>query len=752
MKRMVLLLMITLVCFGLMLAQQNVPVLDQQIHDTLLRAWNGPHPSSTGTDGALTLLGRWAYGPCQAVAARGNYAFIGNGATLQAIDMSNPSSPLVVGERVVAYVYDIQMKDSLALVCAGDSLILFDASQPTLLPEAGGVSIYGGAERAVVQDSFAYVLGFNGLLTAIDLSDPVNPRLRGNTPTSGLNFGGGVFAVKGRILYVSSTYNLPQPVYIFDASDPDTIREMGHVYMGWEALSAAIKDTLLFVSSVSDQPLQVYSISDPASPQFLSGSGLGPTGMMVRDSILYATTGTGFYSIDISDPINLKPRGTVNLKYATGKIALLGPYAFAEAHVGVFVLGVGNADSLKEISFIPTGGWAGRIALKDSLAFVASWDAGLWIVNFSDPTKPKGLSNINPGSNASDVAVSGNYAYLMNDPAYSADDTSRGLWIIDVSDPSQPRLVSHHIGIVRYSTTALLNSIAKSGQLIFVTQSHTSGNDSVAEIVDVSNPAEPKEIGVVRGGYDCYDAAAADTQLYLANGGFLSIFNLRDPTNPTEVARLQRTALAVEVRDTLAYVMSESLLVVSVADPRSPFILGAAATPSGYGMSDPDLTVAGNFAYWADGDGGAIDISNPRSPVQRISLSGTDRGRGVASDRGLIYYGDTHTGVWIWRNNLVTSVGTGKTNLPVAGYKLLQNYPNPFNGRTTVEFEVPVKGRATLEVFDILGQRVALLLDAVIEPGLHRVLFNAEEASSGVYFCRLRANGHAITSPMLYVK
>ncbi len=49
-------------------------------------------------ESALTLVGRWAWGPCNAVATFGDYALIGNGPTLQILDMANPTSPVIVSE------------------------------------------------------------------------------------------------------------------------------------------------------------------------------------------------------------------------------------------------------------------------------------------------------------------------------------------------------------------------------------------------------------------------------------------------------------------------------------------------------------------------------------------------------------------------------------------------------------------------------------------------------------------------------
>ena len=74
-------------------------------------------------------------------------------------------------------------------------------------------------------------------------------------------------------------------------------------------------------------------------------------------------------------------------------------------------------------------------------------------------------------------------------------------------------------------------------------------------------------------------------------------------------------------------------------------------------------------------------------------------------------------------------------------FALQQNYPNPFNPETTIEFAVPERTHVTLRVFDITGRTVATLVDEPLAPSRYRVVFEAGELPSGVYFYRLEARG-----------
>jgi len=70
-------------------------------------------------------------------------------------------------------------------------------------------------------------------------------------------------------------------------------------------------------------------------------------------------------------------------------------------------------------------------------------------------------------------------------------------------------------------------------------------------------------------------------------------------------------------------------------------------------------------------------------------------------------------------------------------YALRQNYPNPFNPRTTIPYDLVQPGTVTLEVFNVLGQRVGVVLDQPMSAGFHRITWDGYREASGVYFLRL---------------
>jgi hypothetical protein len=85
-------------------------------------------------------------------------------------------------------------------------------------------------------------------------------------------------------------------------------------------------------------------------------------------------------------------------------------------------------------------------------------------------------------------------------------------------------------------------------------------------------------------------------------------------------------------------------------------------------------------------------------------------------------------------------------------FALYQNYPNPFNPTTTISYDLPVRSRVKLTVYNILGQEVATLVDSEQEPGRYDVKFDAIGLPSGVYFYRLEAGKFVDVKKMILVK
>lgn len=108
--------------------------------------------------------------------------------------------------------------------------------------------------------------------------------------------------------------------------------------------------------------------------------------------------------------------------------------------------------------------------------------------------------------------------------------------------------------------------------------------------------------------------------------------------------------------------------------------------------------------------------------------------------------------------------GTSKLYDPIevnveapASYSLRQNYPNPFNPSTLIHFEIPQAAKVNLSIYNILGQKVATLVDELLDAGTYDKSFSTNMAdvqlASGVYFYRLEVNNEiALSKKMILMK
>jgi uncharacterized lipoprotein YddW (UPF0748 family) len=163
------------------------------------------------------------------------------------------------------------------------------------------------------------------------------------------------------------------------------------------------------------------------------------------------------------------------------------------------------------------------------------------------------------------------------------------------------------------------------------------------------------------------------------------------------------------------------------------------------------------------------------APLYRVQISMTADFSSLVMDSSGIT--DTTVGVpplqyftvYFWRVRAGNAVGSSPFSTgfkfrtvqvsgiaPVPGvpstFGLDQNYPNPFNPTTTIGYQVPVAGRVTIVVYDVLGEEVERLFDGVQDPGRHTVPWNGAGRASGVYFVRMAAGAFTATRRILLLK
>ena len=109
------------------------------------------------------------------------------------------------------------------------------------------------------------------------------------------------------------------------------------------------------------------------------------------------------------------------------------------------------------------------------------------------------------------------------------------------------------------------------------------------------------------------------------------------------------------------------------------------------------------------------------------------------------------------RVSSATDVSGGDPSALPRELSLAQNQPNPFNPSTTISFSLPARAVVSLEVFNVLGQKIRTLAEGGLEAGVHTVVFDGrddrgQELASAMYFYRLKAGAEVRTRKMMLVK
>ena len=115
-----------------------------------------------------------------------------------------------------------------------------------------------------------------------------------------------------------------------------------------------------------------------------------------------------------------------------------------------------------------------------------------------------------------------------------------------------------------------------------------------------------------------------------------------------------------------------------------------------------------------------------------------------------VYAGSDTNAVFLFRDPSL-DVSSRVSGTP-SRVTLHQNYPNPFNPSTTIRFAVPVRTVVQLTVWNMLGQRVAVLQDGDLDAGQHETILDARGLASGVYFYRIQAGSFTETKRLLLLR
>ena len=681
----------------------------------------------------ISVEGRFGFGSCYEVHARGDTLLAGNGPLLEIFDFAIPETPIRLGSLLLsgsitsinsagslAFVYSIGLglaiidistlsAPQIISVFASEGQVWHQAEQGDLLFLANSVSglriinvadpknpveigTYHATDvKAVAVDgNLAFLSSFNGGLRILDISKPTQPREIGQD-TSLVGKSG--IAVRGNHVFAADLSGLR----VYDVSNPAQPIQVAELLQWYDCPDLAIRGNTVFLTCQVNAALVAIDITDPKFPSYLGSlDGYISNAVTSGSRWLYASASKdGFLAIDVTNPVNPVIVESFN---EHGSSTVLGVHD-AHAYVAtlfdeVRILDISETSRPRQVGTYPTPSGVLGIALQDQVAYLAARNEGLVILDVSNPAAPTTLGSLR-FSFAFDVAVRGDLVFGVG---------TEGLYIIDVSNPSSPQLLGHYFAYPH------CRKLDITGDFVFLTQ--LVGD---VFVIDVQDPTLPGLVTMIDGsGRYFLDVAISGNQAYFPN-----------------------SENGVEVFD--------------ISDPSAPIFRGAVTIDG----SARDIAINFPYAYVADGNGlTALDIGDPANILTIGSMDINSGLKDVSFVDGLIWATSQETGMWILRHNSPTAVpsvrGSGTATLFAA-------YPNPFNPQTIIRFHLSGRQGVSLDVFSVNGRHIASLVEDVLDPGPHQVVWTGRDdagrsVASGTYFYRLDAGGYVQTKSMVMIK
>jgi hypothetical protein len=192
----------------------------------------------------------------------GNFAYIAeSNAGLTIYDISNPSSPVLVGQRMLpSSAKDVKVIGNLAYVAAEYAgLRIIDISNPTNPVEIGFFDSPGRSFDVEVRDTIAYLADYTGGFFCIDISNPTNPIVLNEYPA-----GDAVIDIdlKDTLAYYTDGY---AGIKVLNISDPNNLELIGSLYIPYWCLGIKVSGDYAYVAAWDNGGLRIVDISDPAN-------------------------------------------------------------------------------------------------------------------------------------------------------------------------------------------------------------------------------------------------------------------------------------------------------------------------------------------------------------------------------------------------------------------------------------------------------------------------------------------------------
>ncbi|MEO0108400.1 MAG: hypothetical protein ABIK62_04430 [candidate division WOR-3 bacterium] len=450
---------------------------------------------------------------------------------------------------------------------------------------------------------------------------------------------------------------------IFDVTRPESITRVGHYDTPGIAYSCAVQDSWAFVAD-NFNALLVLDVRDPAQPESVASCPIGSVEeVTVRDTLAFCGS-SDFVVVNVRNP--REPRAIASIpNMGVRRIALLDSLAFVATQAGLKVVNIKDPARPRLDTVLPTS-WLYDVKVRGEYVFVAGdtelliyhgptlarvgrYDAGylafgvavneslavvcrgqqmnVHVVNIANLSSPVLLGQFATQNGPQSAALLGQYAYI--------GVWSRDLLVADLRNPRTPVIRG------RVFRPGESNGAWRDGNLVAVADRWYGM--SLVDVTDIRNPVERGSLAL--SGWP-RRVVLRDSLAYVANYDGLAIVSVTDPDHPVQLGQLNTSYYTYElvVKDTIAYVAERewnpyhgNLLVMSIADPRNPRLLGT--YPVAGAGCEAVTYPGGNHVYvvcqgWSLNEFAVVSIADPANPfrVSGCNINGYPIGVACARD------------------------------------------------------------------------------------------------------------------------
>ncbi|MFI5236677.1 MAG: choice-of-anchor B family protein [Ignavibacteriales bacterium] len=429
-------------------------------------------------------------------------------------------------------------------------------------------------------------------------------------------------------------------------------------------------------------------------------------------------TGSGMQIIDLSNlPVSATLVNTYNTTFTSAhEIYIADGFAYVVGtnQGGMHILSLANPTNPVQVGYYGSSGYIHDVYVWNDTAYASSVNT-YDLVNLSNKSNPQLISQ--------SAAIPGIYAHsgwLTEDKRYfiaCEEFNVVDLTVWDLQDRTTWDLV---VPSWQLAGTNPIHNIFILGQY-----AHISYYKDGYIVMDVSNPSDPTLVAQ----YDTYPGTGGGTY----NGAW-GVY----PYLPSG--------------NSIVSDMSTGLYVCRFEPPVPVELTSFTASTSGSSVT----------LNWTT----STEVNNLGFEIQRRTGSefvtiGFTEGFGTSTEIHNYSYidQDLNNGIHTYRLKQIDFDGTTKYSdlvevqvFFVTSLELEQNYPNPFNPSTTIKYSVPENGLVNLSVYNLLGEKVAELVNDVLNTGEYNVNFNASQLTSGIYIAKLNAGSLVKSIKMSLVK